>query len=336
MRRKASRPAVLLLLAAGLVAAREPAAREAEADAALRLPYTVERIWFRTGKKKLAGDLTITPTALEFSGRKRNLTVPMESIQVVSYGTMRGDVDTEWTVLSVLDGGVEKTFGLRDGRKFGFGVRTREIYETVKRAVRTLSAAQYRVPPGWRPYVEMDHQFTLAIPEDWSSTHLLVVVEEGHAVGGTIVFSAVPIPRGVEPGQGPLADVVSGDAVAVVLERRRAAGGMTCDGFTAGGRAKLLEWIEQLPPAIERERWAFEELPTVEQATIDDCVGLRVVRNGRNPAGRAAVLDVRAVTRGRTAFLFVLRSVEGEQQARGSVFERILSTVRFSAATGLP
>ena len=325
-------------LVAGLVRPGWCAQADGVPEESLRLPYTVERIWFRTDKRKMSGDLTITSDALEFTGRKRSLTIPMESIRIVSFGKMRGDVDTEWTVLSVVQSGVAQTFGLRDGRKFGFGARTREIYDAVKLAVRTLSAAQYRVPRGFRPYVEMDHQFTMAVPQDWSTTHLLLVEVEGLPVGGAIVFSATPIVRETEEPdvrRAQLAAVASGTSSAIVLERKAAANGMTCAGFSAAGREKILEWVKTVAPVIKRKPWTFDGPPSVEPETIDDCDGLRIRGRGRSLGGTAVTLDVRAVARNQTVFLFALRSVSGEVESRTRTLDRLLSTFRFSAARGV-
>ena len=312
---------------------------EGAAEESLRLPYTVQRIWFRTEKKKMAGDLTITADALEFTGRKRSLTVPMESIRIVSFGNMRGDVDTDWVVLSVVQGGVAETYGVRDGRKFGFGARTREIYDAVKLAVRTLSAAQYRASRGFKPYVEMDHQFTMAIPQDWSTSHLLLIDVEGLPVRGASIFSAIPIVRETEEPEvrrAQLAAVANGTAAAVVLERKTLVSGMTCSGFSPGGREKVLEWIKQIPPVIKRQPWTFDGLPTVTQATIDDCEGLHIVQHGRNHGDDEVTIDVYTVARGRTVFLFVLRSVQEEREPRTRILERLLAAFRFSAASGSP
>ena len=92
----------------------------------------------------------------------------MERIHFISFGKLKGDVDTDWVVFSV---GVAPPYGIvgvKDGRKLGFGTRTRELFENLRDVARELSAAQFRVPAGYRAYEDPAGECSLAIPEEWS------------------------------------------------------------------------------------------------------------------------------------------------------------------------
>jgi hypothetical protein len=310
----------------------------------LRLPKTIDRVWYRAGKKRtlggatLSGDLTVTAEALELVGRKKTLTVPMGSIRVVSFGKMRGDVNTDWVVLAVERAGEEEIIGLRDGKKMGYGARTREIYDLVKRTIRTIGAAQYEVPRGLETYDELDHQFTMAIPAGWSSSHLSVVEVDDRVVWGTIVFSAEEIPLGSrepERKRRELEKIDSGDTPSLVIDRREAEGGMRCMGFSDMARRTIGSRVLTLELISGGERWVLDEFDEQWQS-LAGCEGLRLVGRGRRNDGTAVVLDARAVSDGETLFVFVLRSVADDYESRLRAFDKVLATFRFSVAHHSP
>ena len=103
-------------------------------EAAPALPQTVERVWYRGENRPLGkvfragGDLTIREGSLEFVHRKHGWSVPLDGISIITLGSMKGDVDTDWVVLALRDGQPEPVVGIRDGHRLGHGGETREIY----------------------------------------------------------------------------------------------------------------------------------------------------------------------------------------------------------------
>ena len=325
-------------------AARERVGASPSPAETLELPLTIERVWYRTGKKRgftgssKSGDLTIGETALVLTTRKGELSIPMESLHTVSYGKMRGDVNTDWIVIAVIDEQGRRLVGLRDGRKFGYGQKTAEIYETLLAAVRQLGAAQYRVPEGFETYDRMAGQYLLALPSGWS-IHPRTLTEVGdQAIWGALIFS--PHPLAPDPDLPPeqreialrqaLEEVDSGRNGAIFMQRREAQGGMRCKGFSDKAVEKLLGWAGQ--DRVFAGSRGVEESTRTEEVKVDGCTGLRIVKRMRRQDGTELVLDLRAASDDDTVFLFGLRSREERYEADQVTFDAVMGTVRFSVA----
>jgi hypothetical protein len=304
---------------------------------------TLEQVWYHEPKGaslfqlfNTAGDLTITPTELLFSTGKRTIDLPLERIRVVSFGRLAGDVDTDWALLDVGQPGAPRIVAIRDGRKLGFGGRTREIYEHLEQALRRARAAQFAVPPGYRLFDDFRQQFTLAIPEGYA-THLgSVVYVDGQARWGTSAFSARPIrrrgPGAPEIDEELLAELRAGRASGFTLERREVSGGMRCDGITDKARAAILAraGIDPLLGTI------VLGVPEATPARIGGCEALRLSARGVVSPGEETIVDVYAVARGETLFLFRQRAVAARLDEERKVFETALSTLTFALGQERP
>lgn len=311
---------------------------------AVRLPVTFDKVWFRTGKKRgwggagLTGALTISETELHLSSHKRDVSVPLDSILRVSYGKMRGDVDTDWIVMSVLEEGERRLIGFRDGRKFGYGQQTDEIRETIMAVIRQAGAAQYGVPEGFRAYDELDEQFTMAIPLGWSVYHRTLIATGQHGFRGEAIFSREPVvseterdpERREELRRQALRAIDDGEAGAFFVDRREAPRGMRCEGFTEKGMARLQQWVAE-DPLFDEGRGVDESVRT-EPVVIDGCSGLRIVRHSRRPEGVERVLDLRVVSDDEIVFLIGLRSRAGRYEEDLEPFETAVRSVRLSVA----
>jgi hypothetical protein len=307
-------------------------------------PQTIERVWYRSeetrkrGGGRRTGDLTISGDGLTFSARRGETRLSLDSIHRISYGKMRGDVNTDWVVLVVTDGESRHLVGIRDGRKFGYGTRTRQIYETLLAAVRRYGAAQYRVPDGFETYDELDHQFTIAIPEGWSSYHRSLVEVDGRAMWGEVLFmpGSAPKPSTIRlEGKGyvlqrSLNAVLSGENGGFFVDRREAQSGMSCEGFTEKARNRLL--MDATEDPLFPEDGGKEESTRTEPIVVDGCHGLRILRRSRQPGEPERVLDRVAVCRGETLYFFGLRSRADRYEADRKVYETSLASVRFSVA----
>jgi hypothetical protein len=201
-----------------------------------------------------------------------------------------------------------------------------------------VGAAQYDVARGLEPYDELDHQFTMAIPAGWASSHLSVVEVDERPVWGAIVFSAEEIPGSREPErkQQALAAVESGDTAALLLDRREVVGGMRCSGFSKEARQTLSRWVADLDLVPGGPRWLLEGGLQVDPWPLTGCEGLRLVGRGKRSDGASVVVDARAVSDDETVFLFVLRSLEEDYASRLRALERLLATFRFSVARRSP
>jgi hypothetical protein len=305
---------------------------------------TYKRVWYRTGKKRglvgasMTGELTVTVSELTLVTRKRQVVIPMSALRTISFGRMRGDVDTFWIVLEVVRDDTTQLVGLRDGRKFGYGQKTEEIYDGILERVRQAGAAQYDVPEGYRTYDRLDEQFTLAIPVGWRSYARSLVETGGRAPWGEIVF----LPESMTPGDEPspderqriwrqaLEEADDGSAGALFVDRREAVRGMRCEGFSEKAAARLLEWAAE-DPLFEAGRGS-EESTRTEPLVIDDCSGLRIVRRSRRAGEEERVLDLRAVSDDETVYLFGLRSRAGRHEREVEMLDTAARSVRFSVA----
>jgi hypothetical protein len=318
-----------------------------EEAASIDYPLTIRKIWYRNAKRsgftgaKHSGDLTIDRQSLEFFAKKRSLSIPLDELWMITYGTMRGDVDTEWVVLTIKDGDERSLVGLRDGSRWGYGQRTREIYETLVAAAEDLSAAQFSAPDGYQPYSELDHVFAMPIPADWSYHHHDLITHEGTLKWGRVVFSEHPL---IDPevehwteemGPNPQRDravhaIQQGEETAWIVARFEAGSGMTCEELKPKAIKTLSERVNDSPffgvpfePA--------DDLPFEAAEPVDGCASVRLERRAAGEQGKTVVLDLRAVAREETVLMIGLRTTADEYERRLPVFERAVDELRLAA-----
>jgi hypothetical protein len=94
---------VLVALGAAGVALR---AETAPREPPLALPMTLPKIAYQTSVAKAAGsrfnikgDLTLTEQTLELVTEKETIVMRLDELHSISFGKLRGDVDTDWVVL---------------------------------------------------------------------------------------------------------------------------------------------------------------------------------------------------------------------------------------------
>jgi hypothetical protein len=317
------------------------------ADAVIDLPRTVPKVWYRAGKGALvggskSGDLTISDTGLTFTTRKREVKIPLEAIHTVSFGKMRGDVNTDWVVIALVDEQGRRVIGLKDGRKLGYGQKTGELFETILAAMKKLGAAQYHVPVGFETFDGMDDQFTIALPAGWSAHPRTQVHVSGQAIWGTILFSpsplvpdsSLPATQQDEARSSALREAESGRTGAVFVQLREALRGMRCEGFSEKARATLREWSETDP--LFSAGQGTEQSTRIEPIEVDGCNGLRVVRRSLQAGGEERILDLRAASDGETVFLVGLRSRRDRYESHLETFDTVAGSFRFSVARRAP
>ena len=342
------RPAAWALVLSVALGAQLVAAADVQQDAsgsdesgAGAYPQTIQKIWYRTGKQrgfvgpKYSGDLMITRSSLEFLSKKADISIPFEDVGMVSYGKMSGDVNTDWVVLTIEDGGLLRLMGFRDGTKLGYGVRTPDIFETVLDAAEELSWGQFSAPEGLVPYTELDHVFAMAVPRGWSSYHHEMISSAGSVFWGTVIFTpesmtgdATESRLDATERELALEAIQRGETTAWIVRRVESKGGMTCDGFTDKALKTLRKWIARDPflnvPFEAPENAAFEPTP------IGACQGVRASLEATTSSGATPVLELRVVSQGQAALIIALRTTAEDLETDLEQLEVALPTVKFS------
>jgi len=303
------------------------------------LPLTIERVWFKSSKKLVSsgGDLTISREGLELVTRKKTLHLPLEELYVFSFGKFKSDVNTDWAILGIGASGPAQLLAIRDGKKLGYGQRTRQIYELLRSALKQLGAAQYDVPPGFVPYDIFSQQFSMAVPEGWHPHLESLVVQADGRSWGTTIFSSLKIdhPRpdatGIRLKDDPnLERVLSGEVPAFFVGRSEIAGGMSCNGFTDKAKRILAE--READRSADILGYPLVEPLTLTPATVGLCSGLRARGTSRRPDGKSVRIDLFVVASGETLYVAGLRTLEEQYESMRELFEAAVSTIRFSVA----
>jgi hypothetical protein len=304
-------------------------------------PRTIQKIWYRTGKErgftgpKHSGDLMITRDSLEFLSKKADITIPFESVGMISFGKMRGDVNTDWVVLTVRDGGARRLIGFRDGRKMGYGSRTPEIFETVLDVAEELSWAQFTAPEKLEAYTELDHVIAVAVPQDWSSYHHEMVSTEGSVFWGTVIFTPELMTSDASENhlegterELALEAIQRGETTAWIIRRVQSGGGMSCDGFTKKALKTLAGWITRDP--FLGVPFEATDSAVFEPSTIGVCQGVRMSLHADDSTTPVPVLEVRAVSQGDVTLILGLRTTDRDHETDLELFEAALPTVKFA------
>jgi hypothetical protein len=249
---------------------------------------------------------------------------------------MKGDVDTDWALLTV---GVTEPYdlvGFRDGRKWGFGRRTAEIYQQIRAAIKQLSAAQYRTAPGYKTYEDPDQGCALAIPEDWSTYIESLVVISNRSPWGTTIVSEQPIRAIEETADGEvkavddlelLDAILAGESPGFFIERSPAGRGMRCTGFSKNGREQMLSRARE--DIVFGEHYDTLEQPSATAVIVGGCDALRMFGRSRRADGAEVVLDLVAVARGDTLYLFGLRALADRYADYRRTFAEAMATLKF-------
>ncbi|GEM_PF-4069236 len=286
----------------------------------LQLPITVERVWYREADRpffrgyKADGDLVVREDRLEFVHPKEGWSLPLGEIDLVSLGTMKGDVDTEWVVLSLADG-EGKRVGLRDGHKMGYGAETRKIYELLLEVARQKKVAQFGAPAGMVPYEPLQRMIAFAVPEGWNPVQL------SKEIHGEFIL---PLGRtGFAPEEISSPEAWSRAVPRLAVERtdvrkyKRAA-------CRSGLPGRLLDRIRE---EIGEKLYRLESRP----ARLGPCKGVRIRGEGSAPETVGESIDLVAVVGKGVLYRISLVSRAPEPgREPWSLLDQVLGTVRLA------
>jgi hypothetical protein len=299
------------------------------------LPMTVDDLWYRTGGKKRTGYLIVSEDGLEFVARKKTMQIPIDRLRFIDFGPMRGDVDTDWAVLTV---GVKAPYdliGVRDGSRWGFGMRTQTVHSNLLRVMRSLGAAQYSAADGSRYFQMQDLKCAFEMPENW---HRLVATSgAGRSASGEVLFSADEIRTVEKDDTGrtrshddyELLDAINAGARAGFRVSQAPSGrGMNCDGFSRSAQGRMTEDLVQ--------RLSADGLSVVGEvettpATVGDCEAVRRVVQAIDEKQRKVTIESHVVAKNGRVYNLTLRELQGAEGGRAA-YKNALRTLRLGGA----
>lgn len=313
-----------------------PAIAATEIDQSVKpgFPVTIDKVWCKGIKAKSwnqlrsfrwLGDLTVTEEALEFVGKKKALTIPLDSVRIVSLGKLKGDVNTDWIVLELAQPGGTGIIGFRDGAKLGYGQRTEEMFFRLRGLLQQLGAAQFSAPPGFVPYTKFDTQAGIFVPEGWNEYAHAVVYEGDARPAGSLIFSPQKLVTEAE-----VEEALRGQRASILVHLSEQTRGMSCDGFSEKARTDLLD--RAASDLVADYTFQVANPPQATAATISGCQGLRIRGHSRSSDGIELWLDRRVVAHGRALFVIELRSSEADPADLVETLDRVAAGLRFAAA----
>jgi len=303
----------------------------------------LDRIWYRTERLpslpksfKGNGDLRIGDDGLEFVHGKKGWLLRWDEIRFIWFGPMRGDVDTDWVVLSTKGADLGERVGLRDGRRMGYGERTEALFEQIKDAAREVRAGQFDVPEGFEPFEGLEHLLSVAVPREWSLEHRSAVVQDGRVHEGVLYFHEPfdsPDTRS-DPESEALDSkrrrdgIGRGEIRAIRLERRHADRGMKRDGFSEEAVDRFVG--EMLRDRNQLGTLATSSPPRTRIVTVDGLTGVRVRGEGTDPAGTARYVESVAISDGAMLYVFRMVGPVDRRESDSRLLDTVLDTVRFA------
>lgn len=215
-------------------------------------------------------------------------------------------------------------------------------------------------PGGFTRFDELQEQFTIAVPEGWHSYNQIREMDGTDGPAGRVIFSAEEIPglhlarvKGTDyeieykdpersaAARGVALELDTGRLPSFIVDRiplQRSRKGMSCASFTKRfARSAALYQVG--PDRGLSGRAAPVQFPDgfeIEPiAKIGGCQGFRIRGEstiGETPGGAKWVVDVRAVSDGKTLFLFIARGLEENLPAILETFETSLKTLELASA----
>jgi len=298
------------------------------------LPVTIDKVWCKGIKKKSwnglgsfrwLADLTVTEDALEFVGKKKALTIPLDSVRIVSLGKLKGDVNTDWIVLELDQPGDTGIIGFRDGSKLGYGQRTEEMFFRLRGLLRQLGVAHFSAPQGFVPYTKFDTQAGIIIPEGWNEYAHAVIYEGDNRPAGSLIFSAHKIVTKSE-----VEEAMRGERPAIFVHLSEQTRGMSCDGFSEKAREGLLD--RAAADLVADYTFHVVDAPQSTAVPISECQGLSIRGHSRSANGTELWLERRVVAHGRALYTIDLRSSEANPGELVETLNRVANGLRFAVA----
>ncbi|HEX6901637.1 MAG TPA: hypothetical protein VF789_18055 [Thermoanaerobaculia bacterium] len=204
------------------------------------------------------------------------------------------------------------------------------------------AAAQEQAPEAGRLF-EMKDQFTIVLPESWAVYDQTAAITGKPALLGMVFFSAEPM---LSPGEKVLNPdapeaflrVDRGDVPSFFVDRHPAGKGLSCSRLTRNARTdiELMVGNDPIFGGLARQM-LLPRRPQTSLIELAGCQALKLEGRGRmGPEKTEWIMDVRAVSDGKTLYLFSLRNTAANFAKNFEVYEAALATLRLSSGPAGP
>lgn len=191
----------------------------------------------------------------------------------------------------------------------------------------SMGTAYAQVPEGFVLYDGHKTEFTIALPRGWMVYDQLAALTGKASPAGMLIFtSSSPEGLAIEQQLEVMAKMDRGELPSFFVDRAPAKKGTTCASFPEKAQKEVVKLLQRSLPG------ANVEPPRVEAATVGGCQGLRVRMNVRAKDGTEWLADIRAVSDGKTLYLFSLRNHSANFEKNLESYEKSMSTLRLAGA----
>ena len=180
-------------------------------------------------------------------------------------------------------------------------------------------------------------QFAITLPDGWSVYDQNEALSGKPSSVGVVFFSAQPVTKegSAAADAALLAKVDTGETPSFFVDRSKASKGMTCAKLSKGDIYGIGTTINQDPAIATVGRRLFSGALEPKHTDIDvgGCHGVRFqLEAHKDDAAKHWKVDARAVSDGKTLYIFSVRHRGGYYDDSLGAFEKAMSTLRFKLA----
>lgn len=180
-------------------------------------------------------------------------------------------------------------------------------------------------------------QFEMVLPAGWSVYEQTEAVTGKPSAVGMVIFSAEPLTKAgaATADAESLVRVDTGELPSFFVERTVADKGMKCEKLSRTTVYNIGTTLQQDPSVSTAGRRIFGGglEPGHKDIEIGGCRGVRfVIQAHEKDPSRHRVIDVRAVSDGKTLYLFSLRNAGVHYASNLEAFDKAVASVRFTSA----
>jgi len=184
------------------------------------------------------------------------------------------------------------------------------------------------------PFEGLKEQFTISLPAGWTVYNQTEVLSGKPGPHGMLFFSAEPVAKPGEKiaDQAALRRVDTGEIPSFFVDRHLAMKGMSCSKFKADYEVATMVGNDPVFGGAMR-RMLRPLPPKSKRVELAGCQGVKIEGRGHmGPEKTEWVIDVRAVSDGKTLYLFSLRNTATNYSKNLETFERALATLKLSSS----